>query len=144
MGKTEPPDYISMFYSANVPGITYKIIVGFLCPPFKKECKYLKVPPRGYAEWWCHSKPHCAGHLLHFDQSDDAQTPLVSTVLYLSEEGVGGPTLVTEQAMVDKHIAPQGWLCKPKENRLLLFRGSLLHGVVPGAGLPRCGTLGGN
>ena len=27
-GKTEPPDYILMFCSANVPGITYKLILG--------------------------------------------------------------------------------------------------------------------
>ena len=33
-GKTEPPDYILMFSSANVPGITYKIHFGDLCPPF--------------------------------------------------------------------------------------------------------------
>ena len=41
--KTEPPDYILMFCSANVPGITYKINFGDFCPPFKK--KYLRVPP---------------------------------------------------------------------------------------------------
>ena len=32
-GKTEPPDYILMFSSANVPGITYKINFGDLSPP---------------------------------------------------------------------------------------------------------------
>ena len=32
-GKTEPPDYILMFSSANVPGITYTIIFGDFCPP---------------------------------------------------------------------------------------------------------------
>ena len=33
-GKTELPDYILMFSSANVPGITYKIHFGDFCPPF--------------------------------------------------------------------------------------------------------------
>ena len=33
-GKTEPPDYILMFSSANVSGIPYKIIFRDLCPPF--------------------------------------------------------------------------------------------------------------
>ena len=33
-GKTEPPDYILMFSSANVPGITYKINFGDFCTPF--------------------------------------------------------------------------------------------------------------
>ena len=36
-GKTEPLDYILMFCSANVPGITYKIIFGNLCPQLLKK-----------------------------------------------------------------------------------------------------------
>ena len=36
-GKTEPPDYILMFCSANVPGIPYKINFGDFCPPFLKK-----------------------------------------------------------------------------------------------------------
>jgi len=86
----------------------------------------------GYAEWWCHSKPHCAGHLLHFDQADDGHLPILSTVLYLSGAGVGGPTLVTDQTMEDARLARHGWLCEPRENRLLLFDGRLLHGHAPG------------
>jgi hypothetical protein len=63
----------------------------------------------GDAEWWVHWKPHHAGTPLHFDSvmgdddDDDAsgivRTPILSTVLYLSDEGVGGPTLVTDQAL---------------------------------------------
>ena len=37
VGKTEPPDYILMFSSAHVPGITYKIKFGDFCPPFSKK-----------------------------------------------------------------------------------------------------------
>ena len=36
-GKTEPPDYILMFSSANVPGITCKSVFLNLCPPFLKK-----------------------------------------------------------------------------------------------------------
>ena len=36
-GKTEPPDYILMFSSANVPAIPYKINFGDFCPPFLKN-----------------------------------------------------------------------------------------------------------
>ena len=36
-GKTEPPDYIFMVCSANVPSIPYKINLGHLCPPFLKK-----------------------------------------------------------------------------------------------------------
>ena len=35
-GKTEPPDYILMFSSANVPGITYKIKFEFFVLHFEK------------------------------------------------------------------------------------------------------------
>ena len=37
VGKTQPPDYILMFSSANVPGITYKMKFGDRCPPFLKN-----------------------------------------------------------------------------------------------------------
>ena len=43
-GKTEPPDYILMFSSANVPGITYKINFVDFYPPCLAQ-KYLRVPP---------------------------------------------------------------------------------------------------
>ena len=43
--KTEPPDHILMFGSANVPGITYTINLGDLCSPFlnnnESSTKYL-------------------------------------------------------------------------------------------------------
>ena len=44
-GKTEPPDYILMCCSANVPGISYNINFEHFCPPFLKK-EYLRVPPR--------------------------------------------------------------------------------------------------
>ena len=54
MGKTEPPDYILMFSSANVPAIPYKINFGDFCPPFLgnifessiKNCKSPFLYPR--------------------------------------------------------------------------------------------------
>ena len=42
-GKTEPPDYILMFSSTNVPGITYKINFGIFVLHFWET--YLRVPP---------------------------------------------------------------------------------------------------
>ena len=36
-GKTEPPDCIVMFCSANVSGITAKIYFGDFCPLFLKQ-----------------------------------------------------------------------------------------------------------
>lgn len=54
-------------------------------------------------------------------------------VLYL-DEGVGGPTLVTDQLLGEGGLAQNGWLCFPKTNRLVLFDARYLHGVVPGRG----------
>mmetsp|Transcript_35880 Transcript_35880/g.44514 ORF Transcript_35880/g.44514 Transcript_35880/m.44514 type:complete len:139 (+) Transcript_35880:58-474(+) len=34
--------------------------------------------------------------------------------------------------MGDRKLARKGWLCFPRENRLCVFDGSLLHMVVPG------------
>eukprot|EP00931_Biecheleriopsis_adriatica_P067535 TRINITY_DN41654_c0_g1_i1.p1 TRINITY_DN41654_c0_g1~~TRINITY_DN41654_c0_g1_i1.p1 ORF type:complete len:476 (-),score=107.05 TRINITY_DN41654_c0_g1_i1:102-1490(-) len=95
----------------------------------------------GYAEWWCHTKPYCAGHLLHFDQSAAAEVPAVSTVLYLSSATVGGSTLIINQTLEGQCLGRKGWLCKPKENRLLLFDGRLLHGVVPGVSPPQASNV---
>ena len=56
----------------------------------------------------------------------------MSTVLYLAGEG-SAATLVTDECIVDDQdkLAQDGMLCSPKPNRLLLFEGSLMHGVIP-------------
>ena len=57
--------------------------------------------------------------------------PTVSAVLFLSDNYGGAPTLVTDQTLDNGSVATQAWLCHPAVNRLLLFDGNLLHGVVP-------------
>lgn len=103
-------------------------------PSAAKDCNF--------AEWWVHTRPHSSGHQLHFDSDDEGLKrsvegrplhPICSTVLYL-EEGVGGPTLVTDQ-LLGGGLARNGWLCFPKTNRLVLFDARYLHGVVPGRGV---------
>jgi len=93
------------------------------------------------AEWWCHSRPHSSGHQLHFDSDDEGRggvrNPIISTVTYLAPAGIGGETLVTAQATSATSLARTGHLCAGRRNRVLAFRGDLLHGVVPGAG---CGS----
>mmetsp|Transcript_32864 Transcript_32864/g.73841 ORF Transcript_32864/g.73841 Transcript_32864/m.73841 type:complete len:433 (-) Transcript_32864:810-2108(-) len=87
------------------------------------------------AEWWAHCRPHPSGHQLHFDSDDEGiggvRNPIVTTVTYLSM-GTGGCTLVTDQRVHDSELACKGWLVKPKENRYVVFDGSVLHGVIPG------------
>lgn len=77
--------------------------------------------------------------------------PVVSSVLYLSAEG--GPTVLFDQtlerpsgagaegaAAEPRPAAPaQALVCAPAENRMLLFDGRLLHGVLHRPGGPAAG-----
>jgi hypothetical protein len=45
--------------------------------------------------------------------------------------GDGAPTLVCNQSLLGSSC-DEGWLCYPRQNRLVAFDGSLLHAVVPG------------
>ena len=68
--------------------------------------------------------------------------PIVSTALYLTG-GLGGPTLVTNQLTGSSKLATAGWMALPERNRLLMFDGGLLHGVVPGNGVAPYDEAGG-
>jgi hypothetical protein len=101
-----------------------------------------------YVEMWAHNRPHATGHQLHFDSDNEGigdaiRNPLVSTILYLSGGGVGGPSLITNQRRTSRHLADQGWYIPAVCNRLVAFDGKVLHGVVPGKGsaiIPICST----
>lgn len=94
-----------------------------------------------YAEIWAHHRPHCSGHQLHYDSDNEGRGevchPLVSSILYLSDSGCGGPSLMTDQKLGDTDLAQNGWFAFPKRNRLCVFDGSVLHGVIPGRGYVR-------
>lgn len=63
--------------------------------------------------------------------ADASIHPMVSSVLYLDDGGSSGaPTVVIDQNLSGE-CRDKAWLCKPKTARLLLFDGSLLHGVAP-------------
>ena len=104
----------------------------------KTEEHFGGVEDAKYAELWAHRRPHASGHQLHFDSDNEGRggvrNPLVSTVLYLSDEGCGGPTLVTDQHIDGESLAQTGWVAFPKKNRLVIFDGAVLHGVIPGRG----------
>ena len=81
----------------------------------------------------------------HFDSDDEGRGgvrhPIVSTILYITAEetsnderakSTGGPSLVTNQKLTDIRLATQGWMAHPKSERLVVFDGRYLHGVVPG------------
>jgi len=103
-----------------------------------RACAAIPAAKRArYAEWWAHCRPHSNGHKLHFDfvQPPHAKLPLhplASTITFVSAE-CGGPTLITDQRVGG--VTNKGWLVSPKENRLVVFDGSLLHCVLPGCGV---------
>jgi hypothetical protein len=92
-------------------------------------------------EVWAHNRPHASGHQLHFDSDDEGRggvrNPVCSAILYLSDDPkIGGPSLVTNQRLTSTHLATKGWLAHPQPRRLVIFDGGVLHGVIPGKGVP--------
>ena len=138
--QVEPP---SPYFSYALP----------IADPSLSECGYLghliqqiyhcsilrsKFPDLGkakYVEMWAHNRPHASGHQMHFDSDDEGRggvrNPVMSTILYLTA-GSGGPSLITTQEFGEDCLAEKGWLCHPREKRLVAFDGRVLHGVVPG------------
>ena len=102
------------------------------------ERHFPNAPKANYGEVWAHNRPHGVGHQLHFDSDDEGRggirNPVLGSIFYLSG-GVGGPSLVTNQQLNDKALATKGWLCQPRANRLVVFNGKMLHGVIPGKGV---------
>ena len=109
-----------------------KQVMDIIIPAFP-EVENAKV-----VEWWAHNRPHSDGHQLHFDSDnegcDGVRNPIVSTILYLTGTTLGGPTLVTTQETTSTKLPEKGWLCYPSSNRLSVFKGDLLHCVIPGIG----------
>ena len=89
-----------------------------------------------YVEWWAHTRRRGDGHALHYDsvpgltEGAPPRHPLASTVTFL-EASVGGPTLIFDQTVANKR-STRAWVAAARPNRLLVFDGSLLHGVLPG------------
>eukprot|EP00980_Cylindrotheca_fusiformis_P024772 scaffold12445_cov115-Cylindrotheca_fusiformis.AAC.1 len=101
--------------------------------------KFPELKRAKFVEMWAHNRPHASGHQMHFDSDDEGRgsirNPIVSTILYITADG-GGPSLVTNQRLGSTSLADKGWLSHPKTKRLVAFDGRVLHGVVPGKGLP--------
>jgi hypothetical protein len=94
------------------------------------------------AEWWAHRRGGGAdgGHQMHFDldelrreQQQVLKHPTYSSVLYV-ECGEGtAPTVITDYMIEqgEDDAKAQCWRCHSAPNRLLVFKGCALHGVVP-------------
>eukprot|EP00941_MAST-03F_sp_MAST-3F-sp1_P001287 g1287.t1 len=102
-----------------------------------------KLPEGGIAggEWWVQLRNTKENIGFHIDKDEGIASeehwmkmPILSSVMYLTESG--GPTFVLNQYTNrggNKQVPPlptEGFLVYPKDNRYMLFRGHLQHGVV--------------
>eukprot|EP00945_MAST-04E_sp_MAST-4E-sp1_P004518 g4518.t1 len=108
-------------------------IYPMVCQSFPEKAEGIQ-----HAEWWCHSRDKMSGHQLHYDTDEISLTkhhklqfPIVSTVWYICPGSSGAPTLISNKYFGENPMHSEGWLVHPKENRLAMFDGQLLHGVVP-------------
>ena len=132
--------YFSYYVDLTKPDLPQSTVIQQLAYLMKQEleneCPLLKEA-KG-AEWWVHKRGHGNAHQLHWDtdenflQSADGgvRHPLMSAVLFLSEDDIGGPLFVANQVLHGQ-LADNGWLVPARKNRLVIFRGDLLHGVLP-------------
>ena len=153
--QVEPPSpYFSYVMDLRKGGGTHGMLGEIAKQIQQHPLLVAKFPQLQFArmvEVWAHNRPHASGHQLHFDSDDEGRggvrNPICSTILYLSnDDRIGGPSLVTNQRLTSTHLATKGWLAHPKPRRLVVFDGSVLHGVIPGKGVPSlsstCGADG--
>lgn len=102
---------------------------------------HFPVKNASYCEMWAHNRPHATGHQFHFDSDNEGcctkddnviRNPICSCVVYLTDDNVGGPSVVTNQRLASRNLATAGWMCSATTGRMLAFDGKVLHGVVPG------------
>ncbi|GAX79285.1 hypothetical protein CEUSTIGMA_g6725.t1 [Chlamydomonas eustigma] len=148
--STSSPFWLEHGYNQDSPYFSYVHSLGGGGPPKSAMDQVINVIWRAasscfpaaseakYAEWWAHCRPHGSGHQMHFDSDNEGlgevRNPIISTVLYLTSGGIGGPTLVTDQTFSGQQLAERGWMVHPNRGRLTMFDGSVLHGVIPGRG----------
>jgi hypothetical protein len=120
-----------------------RVILERLLPLAEKApwCSGSSARPLAYCEWWAHRRDATP---MHYGCDEGSlkhglglKHPEVSLVLYLG--ATGSPTLVTCARFGDlsgeQAFPLAGELCFPRDNRVLMFDGALLHGVVPRPGL---------
>lgn len=136
--KVEPP---SPYFSYLIP-LAESNQFGFIGKLVQKcfaqlRSEFPSLSKTTCVEMWAHNRPHAAGHQMHFDSDNEGmggvRNPIISTILYITSD-TGGPSLVTNQKLIHRHLATKGWMSHAKEKRLVAFDGKVLHGVVPGKG----------
>ena len=118
---------------------TLDVIIRHIWEFLKVKACFPGLSEATVAEWWAHKRPHACGHQMHYDSDNEGiggvRNPICSCVLYVAApDGVGGPTLVTDQVLGRASLASRGWFVHPREGRMAAYDGKHLHGVIPGCG----------
>ena len=81
-------------------------VLSTLCPLIFAIVDFLS-----FQQWWAHCRPHSSGHQLHFDSDNEGQgtvrNPIISTVLYLSENEVRSPEMTLAVIHTKSHCLVQ-------------------------------------
>ncbi|CAM9323791.1 unnamed protein product [Scytosiphon promiscuus] len=141
--ETGTPGYFSYIHSLGKPPTSsIEQVIGHVRK--LAERSFPDVKEAKFVEWWAHRRPHSSGHQMHFDSDNEGRggvrNPIVSVVVYVTGD-VGGPTLVTTQRLTSKRLADRGWIVHPRVNRVCMFDGGVLHGVIPGRGVPTAAAV---
>lgn len=106
------------------------------------------IPGFTGVEWWVHKRKVGEEYMrFHFDKDEGEwasnakmKHPVISSVFYITQ--AGGATLIVSQEAnpTMTRLLPArplgGFESSPRENSLLVFPGSLLHGVLPATNIP--------
>jgi len=127
---------VQQLYALAVPEEFYD--ANYNIPHYGEVVKYKKEDIKG-AEWWIQARSGKEGIGFHYDKDESYASnhmrmrfPIISTITYLTD--AGAPTLILNQTSLDgsiefPEVPHEGFLSYPKQNRHVVFRGDLNHGV---------------
>jgi len=95
------------------------------------EAGDVHVPWTGAEVWWRAQRTNST-RPFHFDRderiTDHVRSPLVSSILYLSD--VGGPTIIVDAEAESIRPPSRAVAVTPRAGRFVTFPGALFHGVM--------------
>jgi hypothetical protein len=110
------------------------IVINYLLPLAKQRLKPdLAKQIVGY-EWWVKTKAtdDDLGTDLGFEyESSIGQSPVLSSILYLTGQGNAGSTVILDQTNESEQNAEYGWTTKASDNSYLVFPGKMMRGTLP-------------
>lgn len=122
-----------------------KLILEYICPKVVGDVQLAAAAGWQGVEWWIQDRYVADSKEYHLDTaitwcSENGWTvlekcpfyPTIASIVYIDD--IGGPTVVFNQTMTSSGIYPylpeEIWLSYPHKNKMMLFNGNLLHGVL--------------